>query len=221
VATGKWKVAMAQTTRFTIGAEARGSDGVYGNVTRVVVDPIARTVTHLVVEPKHRQGLGRLVPLDLVVDVSSDGQVRLSCTLDEFERLDHAEETEFLPGSGGHADYTAGEALSQPYYGLTGVIGDVPQAITYDTLPVDEVAVRRGEQVDATDGTIGRVEGLVIDPRNSQVTHVLLQEGHLWGRRDVAIPVGAVAKVNDGIRLSLTKQQVEDLPAVPVDHPSR
>jgi sporulation protein YlmC with PRC-barrel domain len=212
---------MAQTTRFTIGAEARCSDGVCGNVTRVVVDPIARTVTHLVVEPKHRQGLGRLAPLDLVVDVSSDGQVRLGCTLDEFERLDHAEETEFLPGSGGHADYTAGEALSQPYYGLTGVIGDVPQAITYDTLPVDEVAVRRGEQVDATDGTIGRVEGLVIDPRNSQVTHVLLQEGHLWGRRDVAIPVAAVAKVDDGIRLSLTKQQVEDLPAVPVDHPSR
>jgi sporulation protein YlmC with PRC-barrel domain len=212
---------MAQTTRFTIGAEARCSDGVCGNVTRVVVDPIARTVTHLVVEPEHRQGLGRLAPLDLVVDVSSDGQVRLSCTLDEFERLDHAEETEFLPGSGGHADYTAGEALSQPYYGLTGVIGDVPQSITYDTLPVDEVAVRRGEQVDATDGTIGRVEGLVIDPRNSQVTHVLLQEGHLWGRRDVAIQVGAVAKVDDGIRLSLTKQQVEDLPAVQVDHPSR
>jgi sporulation protein YlmC with PRC-barrel domain len=207
---------MAETTQFTIGAEARCSDGVCGDVTQVVVDPVARAVSHLVVEPKHRQGLGRLVPLNLVDDASS-GEVRLSCTTEEFEKLDHAEETQFLPGSGGHADYKAGEVLSQPYYGLSGVIGDVPQTVTYDTLPLDEVAVRRGEPVDATDGKIGIVQGLVIFPRNHHVTHVLLQEGHLWGRKQVAIPIGAVNKVDDGIRLNITKQQVEDLPAVEVE----
>jgi sporulation protein YlmC with PRC-barrel domain len=207
---------MAEATQFTIGAEARCSDGVCGEVSRVVVDPVARAVTHLVVEPEHRQGLGRLVPLNLVVDASS-GEIRLNCTREEFEKLDHAEETQFLPGSGGHADYTAGQALSQPYFGLSGVIGDVPQAVTYDTLPLDEVAVRRGEQVDATDGKIGVVQGLVIDPRNHHVTHVLLQEGHLWGRKQVAIPIGAVTQVDSGIALNITKQQVEDLPAVEID----
>jgi hypothetical protein len=45
----------------------------------VVVDPVAGEVTHLVVEPEHRQGLGRLVPLALV-EVRADG-VRLGCTL--------------------------------------------------------------------------------------------------------------------------------------------
>jgi hypothetical protein len=44
------------------------------------------------------------------------------------------------------------------------------------------------------------------------VTHVLLQEGHLWGRREVAIPASAVTKVENGIWLSLTKEQVEGLP---------
>jgi sporulation protein YlmC with PRC-barrel domain len=207
---------MAEATQFTIGAEARCSDGVCGEVSRVVVDPVAREVTHLVVEPEHRQGLGRLVPLNLVDDTST-GEIRLNCTMEEFEKLDHAEETQFLPGSGGHADYTAGQALSQPYFGLSGVIGDVPQAVTYDTLPLDEVAVRRGEQVDATDGKIGIVQGLVIDPRNHHVTHVLLQEGHLWGRKQVAIPIGAVTQVDSGIALNITKQQVEDLPAVEID----
>src|ERR1700728_1511929 len=52
--------------QFTIGAEASCADGPCGDVSRVVVDPVARAVTHLVVEPKHRHGLGRLVPLDLV-----------------------------------------------------------------------------------------------------------------------------------------------------------
>ncbi len=207
---------MAEMTQFTIGAEARCSDGDCGQVTQVVIDPVARAVTHLVVEPKHRQGLGRLVPLDLVEDATSD-EVRLTCTMEEFEKLDFAEETQFLPGSGGHADYTAGQALSQPYYGLSGVIGDVPQAVTYDSLPLDEVAVRRGEHVEARDGKIGVVQGLVVDPRTHHVTHVLLQEGHLWGRKQVAIPIDAVRKVDAGVRLDITKQQVEDLPAVGID----
>jgi sporulation protein YlmC with PRC-barrel domain len=206
---------MTETEKFTIGAIASCSDAVCGDVTQVVVDPVARVVTHIVVEPKHRKGLGRLVPVGLVEEMN-DSQVRLSCTVAEFEQLAHAEETQFLPGSGGHADYTAGEALAQPFFGLTDVIGDVPQAVTYDTLPLDEVAIRRGEQVEASDGRIGVVRGLVVDPRNHGVTHVLLEEGHLWGRKQVAIPIGAVKRVDTGVRVDLTKQQVGNLPPVEV-----
>jgi sporulation protein YlmC with PRC-barrel domain len=86
--------------------------------------------------------------------------------------------------------------------------------ITFDTLPVDEVGVRRGDRVHATDGAIGRVEGLVVDADTRHVTHVLLQEGHLWGRKEVAIPIASVVSVDDGIKLSITKREVEDLPAV-------
>jgi len=206
---------MPETEKFTIGAVANCADGTCGDVTRVVIDPVAQAVTHIVVEPKHRQGLGRLVPVDLVGEVTY-GQVQLSCTVAGFEQLAHAEETQFLPGSGGHADYTAGEALAQPYFGLTGVIGDVPQAVTYDTLPLDEVAIRRGEPVEASDGRIGVVRGLAVDPRNHGVTHVLLEGGHLWGRKQVAIPIGAVSKFDTGIRVELTKQQVGNLPPVEV-----
>jgi hypothetical protein len=62
------------------------------------------------------------------------------------------------------------------------------------------------------------------------VTHVLLQEGHLFGRKEVAIPISAVTHVDtdayiqvddSGVQLNLTKQQVQDLPPVDIDHPSR
>jgi hypothetical protein len=49
---------------------------------------------------------------------------------------------------------------------------------------------------------------------------VLLREGHLWGHKEVAIPISAVTGVDDGIRLNITKQQVENLPPVDIDHPS-
>jgi hypothetical protein len=48
---------------------------------------------------------------------------------------------------------------------------------------------------------------------------VLLQEGHLWGRKEVAIPISAVASTTDGIQLKLAKQEVQDLPPVDIDHP--
>ncbi len=217
---------MAETTQFTIGAEAHCTDGVCGEVSRVVVDPVGETVTHLVVEPKGREGLARLVPLDLV-DTSS-GEVRLRCSLADFGRLDPAEETQFVPGSAGYAAYGPEQVATWPYYGLNpvagtpggvdlGVAGFSP-TVTYDRIPLGEVEVRRGDRVEATDGSIGRIQGLVVDPVDHQVTHVLLQEGHLWGRKEVAIPIKAVSRVGDTIRLSISKHEVQDLPPVDIAH---
>jgi hypothetical protein len=78
------------TTPLTIGADASCTDGVGGKVSRLVIDPRAATVTHLVVND--RQFQGRLVPFDLV-DVDATGKVRLRCTVAEFERLRPASET--------------------------------------------------------------------------------------------------------------------------------
>lgn len=209
-------------TPFMIGAGVGCADGACGEVTRVVIDPVTGELTHLVVEPAGRRGLGRLVPLGLVD--AAGGGIRLRCTIAEFEKLDAAEETQFVPGTRGYAAYGPEQVLSWPWLslgGTAGVEGDlvagVSETVTYDTVPLGEVAVRRGDRVRATDGEIGHVEGLVIDPRNHHMTHVLLQEGHLWGRKEVAIPISAVTGGEDGIRLNLTKDEVRDLPPVDID----
>ena len=205
-------------TTFRIGAAATCSDGPCGAVSRVVVDPVARALTHLVVEPEHRSGLGRLVPLEMV---ESDGDgIRLRSTLAEFDQLPSAEETDFLPGGSGYDAYEAHEAYYWPYFGLEG--GADPRIAlasaveTRDMLPPGEVGVQRGEAVRATDGEVGKVEGLVIDSAAGHVTHVLLQEGHLWGRKQVAIPIGSVEKIDQGITVKLTKHEIEALPAIGV-----
>jgi hypothetical protein len=213
---------MAETEPFTIGAEVSCTDGVCGKLHRVIVDPVARAVTHLVVRPADRLDLDRLVPLDLVAAV--DNGIGLRCSQADFRRLKAAEETQFIPGD--LTGYGPGETLAWPYYGLgPGFAGfgpdPVPPGVTYDTVPLGEVDVRRGEPVHATDGSIGRVQGLVIDRTSHRVTHVLLEEGHLWGKKEVAIPVRAVTAVDpeEGIRLSLSRQQVGDLPPVDIEHP--
>ena len=42
----------------------------------------------------------------------------------------------------------------------------------------------------------------------------------MFGLREVAIPIGAVTGVVDDVQLNITKQQVENLPPVNIDHPS-
>jgi len=193
---------MAEPAQFTIGARASCSDGSCGEVRRVIIDPAARTVTHLVIDPGHRHEPARLVPLHLVD--AATGEVRLRCTLAEFGQLDRAEDIEVI------------EDLGDPGGALTGMgVGTVRQrvrTVVHDAVPVGESEVRRGEPVHALDGEIGRVHGFLVSPGDQRVTHVLLGEGHLWGRSEVAIPVSAVTGTEDGIRLNLTKKQVGDLP---------
>ena len=60
-----------------------------------------------------------------------------------------------------------------------------------------------------------------MEPGGHQVTHVLLQKGHMPGRKDVAIPISAVTRIGTMlIHLSLTKHQVKDLPPVAIVHPA-
>ncbi len=202
-----------QATNFQIGAEVVCTDGPCGSLARVVIDPVKRQVTHLSVEPRGRAGLAKLVPVTLA---GEDAQgLRLSCTLAEFDRLPEAEETQFLPADEG-SGYPAGQVLMWPYYGLGmgGVGGVVPTPITYDKVPLGEVAIRKGEQVQAIDGPIGSVRGLVIDPADHKVTHVLLDEGHLWGHKRVSIPISKVVSAKEGIQVSLSKAEIQALPEV-------
>jgi hypothetical protein len=226
---------MTETMALTIGSCVSCIDGPCGVLTRLVIDPLKRTLTHLVVDPKRHEELGRLVPIAKVT--SSTGGVRLLCTKAEFEHLGSARATDFIPGNDSYTGYRREEMLTFPHYGLGsgnglfvggmghGMQGESSgahypsQTVTYDAVPLGEVEVRRGDHVHATDGNIGRVEGLIIDPENDGVTHLLLQEGHLWGRKEVAIPITAVTDVSAGIKLRLCKSEVEALPPVDFGHP--
>ena len=184
---------MSETAEFRIGCEVAGSDGICGELKRVVIDPVARVITHLVVEPRHRRGAGHLVPIDLVA--STGEEIGLRCTQSEFSALEDADETQFLPRPSGPWAYDREQMLSLPYFelgltpiggvdviGLTGIptggfgtgmggmgMGAIPPAITIDRVPAGEVEVRRGEHVHATDGEIGSVKGLVVDPSDHHV----------------------------------------------------
>ena len=212
----------AMATEFTLGAKASCSDGSCGEVIRTILDPATRTVTHLVIEPRHHPENGRLVPVELVE--AGAGEIRLRCSLAEFDNLAPAEEIELVEGidyGGGYGPDAVvgygdvgsmGVGASSSGMGIGTSLGHHRPTVTSDNVPEGETEVVRHEHVHATDGEIGRLKGFAVDPADHRVTHVLLREGHLWGRKEVAIPVSAVTSLDDGIWLNLTKKQVEELP---------
>jgi hypothetical protein len=217
------KAAMAAETEFAIGARASCSDGYCGELRRLIIDPATDTVTHLVIQRGHSKEAARLIPGDLAE--TTDGEIRLHCTLAEFDKFDHAEERELGDKaderigdigvlSDGFVYDVSGDALEPVGGGFVdiGHVSERRRTFVEDVIPMGEDQVGPGDQVHAVDGEIGRVRGFLVNPDDHRVTHVLLKEGHLWGRKEVAIPMTAVTGVETGIRLNLTREQVGDLP---------
>jgi PRC-barrel domain protein len=211
-----------------LGCPVHCSDGPFGALADVVIDPTRRRVTHLVVEPHHRHALARLVPVELAsAEDGSRPAVALRCTVEEARRLAPVQEFAYLrfgefPLEDPEWDIGVQNVLVQPYYDSPGFDNnpldlDPYVAITYDRIPKGEVEIRRASDVLSADGQrLGHVDGFLVDGDDT-VTHVVLERGHVFGRRDVTIPIAAVGRVaTDSVTLNLSKDEVGDLPAVHV-----
>ncbi len=89
--------------------------------------------------------------------------------------------------------------------------------LEHERIPAGEVVIRRGTPVNAMDGQMGKVDEFLIDPKNDSITHLVLREGHLWGKKDVTIPVAEIDRITDeAVYLKLGKESISTLPAISV-----
>jgi sporulation protein YlmC with PRC-barrel domain len=193
-------------------------DGEFGELADVVVDPTTRRVTHLVVAPHGRADLSRLVPAERAMGDGSS--ITLDLTTAEVSRLDRVHEAAYLrlgefPVDDPNWEVGVGDALGLPYYqGIEAepIEYDPHVMFSYDRVPKGEVEIRRASPVTSSDGhRLGHVDGFVVDG-DEHIAHLVLERGHLWGKREVVIPIGAVDRVvSDEVVLSLSKDEVGQL----------
>jgi sporulation protein YlmC with PRC-barrel domain len=209
--------------RLELGAEVRSSDNAVFELDDVVVDSATKSVTHLVVEPEAKSREARLVPVGLI----EPGQagVNLRCTAAELEKMDAAREFAVLrPGEVPEKDpgwevgvedivVAPGPAAPELAAPIGGFDSDV--AITYDRVPKGEVELRHASSVYSADGHhVGRVDGVGVDESTYKITELLLDRGHLWWRREIAIPIDSVEKIEtDTVTLGGPKSALRALPS--------
>jgi hypothetical protein len=184
-----------------------------GRSTCLIINPVNDHITHLVVAEKAFPNIERLVPVDKIL-ASTPESIQLRCTPTGLGDMDAFEETEFIQ---------AGQMESSLPYSVPyevwpyAMYDDMPMPLEHEQIPAGEVVIRRGTPVIATDGQVGKVDEFLVDPENDVITHLVLREGHLWGKRDVTIPVSEIDKISEGaVHLKLDQKTIEKLPTVPV-----
>lgn len=198
-------------TNIPIKTHVECSDGFCGQSTQVVVNPINKKVTHLVVESRHFTGSHtRLVPVGKVAKITQE-KITLNCTKADMENMPPFVVANFIQESASGRAYESQDVYSYQY-----VINDTGyDEIDEENIPDGELALYRGMQVQATDAKVGKLDELVLDSDSGNITHILMREGHLWGKKDVAIPVSAVDICDaDTIFLNIDKDAVSALPIV-------
>jgi sporulation protein YlmC with PRC-barrel domain len=184
-----------------------------GSAAAIVMNPVTEQVTHVVVKEKHAPHTQRLVPIGLVLETTPE-YIELRCSSAELARMDALVETEFIK-------------TEVPHYGTDAVVYSWPFVVSqtetkmvsvqHERIPPGELTIHRGAPVRGTDGRVGKVDEFLVDPADSHITHLVLREGHLWGEKDVSIPVSEIDRVHEGVvELRLSKREVEGLPTIPV-----
>jgi sporulation protein YlmC with PRC-barrel domain len=184
-----------------------------GRSTSIVINPVNEQVTHLVVSEKAFPNIERLVPVNKIL-ASSPNSIQLRCNQNDLSNMEAFLETDFIDSG----SMESALPYDVPYQVWPYSMYDaMPVPLEHEHIPTGEVVIHRGTPVQATDGQVGKVDEFLVDPENDIITHLVLREGHLWGKQDVTIPVSEIDKIaEDVVHLKLDKKDIEALPTVPV-----
>jgi sporulation protein YlmC with PRC-barrel domain len=200
-----------------LNVEVHCSDGTCGKSTAIIIEPNTEKVTHFVVQV---EGSQYLIPIEAIADAAPD-HIQLRWSRQELAAAAPFEKAVFAGEDLGAYTGPAitGASIAWPY-GSDNEYMLAAAAAAYvpvEQIPDGERAIHSGAYVEATDGGVGQVEEFLIDPATARITHLVLRKGHLWGKRDVTIPLEQIDRVeNDVVYLKLDKEAVGGLPGVPV-----
>ena len=202
--------------RLELGAPVRASDAPFGELADVVVDPVRLRVTHLVVQPRRRHALARLVPIEWVATGSDPPEVALGATVEEIRDLEPIWQYSYLRFDEPVAEdpgWTLGIAsVTAPRLddGWSELDPDRRVSVLYDRVPTGEIELRRSSRITSSDGRhVGHVNGVFVDG-DDRLTSLLLRRRRLWRTHELAVPAWTIADArSDAVRLLLTRGELE------------
>ncbi len=194
-----------------IRAQVQCVDGAAGRCTRVIVIPAKLRVTGLVVQANQDPYSERLVPLDQVSRAEVDG-ISLDCTLRELSLMDEFVHEVHIQVD--VPDYH--DLIAHTYLGSPIPAEPMTEVMAEERISPDEVALDSDTRVEATDGWVGQLHELNVEPRSGSITSLVMRTGHVWEQKSVTIPAAQIDRMESkAVSLKLDRQSVEGPPGVP------
>jgi hypothetical protein len=189
-----------------VHADVVCSDGDAGTCKGLIVDPVQQRLTHVVVREHGLADSERLVPADVLIESSQDA-ISLNCGRAELHKLEDFIEAHFV----------------DPPYATPPLIGygyesQLSPLVVSKRVPKGEVSLGRWAVVEATDGSVGHVDSLIVDPADYRITDIVVRTHRYLTRQEVAVPVADVERFfSDYVMLRVSRADVARLPHVPLD----
>jgi len=184
-----------------------------GHTTSVVINPVTDVITSVVVKEKEAPHTERLVPLKLVEKSSPEG-IYLNCDVAGLSKLESFTNVSYIPTSVPRYMGDYGLSYAEPF--VVRVKVNIP--VTHEGIPMDELSIHRGANVYSSDEHhVGQVDEFLVDQSDGHVTHLIMRKGHLWGEKEISIPVAEISQIKEtSVYLKLDKDEIGELPTIAV-----
>ena len=214
--------------RLVKGADVYSAQGDrLGTLSRVIIDPNTREVTHIVIEKGLMFTTNKIIPIDRI-NPQDPEKIILSSSEQDLNQFDDFEESHYVDLD--NTEYPGSDVTNSFWYppvdyvwwrsGMPAITPPVPvyTVRTSQNIPEGTVALEEGAKViSADDKHVGSIEQLIVDPQDKRVSHFIIGEGLLFKERKL-IPVTWISTIGEKeIRLSVKSGTLERLPAY---HPS-
>ena len=210
--------------RLIKGADVYSANGEkLGTLSRVIIDPNTREVTHIVIEKGLLFTTNKLVPIN-TINPHNEEMITLTSSEQELEELQDFQESEYVNLDA--TEYPEEQVESSLWYPpmnsalwRAGMYTPYPAMPVYtvkttQNIPEGTIALEEGARVVSKDDRhIGNIEQLIVEPQDNRVTHMVVSEGFLFKERKL-IPVLWIADISESeVHLSVGSGTLERLPA--------
>jgi hypothetical protein len=170
----------------------------------VIINPVSRQLTHIVVDEKESPFLKRLVPLDLVTTGDTNG-VALDCTMAQLSTLRPLVEFEYPQGNGLHTLFAAKNERQWPQ----NISQKLPVSAESERLAPEAVKIHKSNSVRATNGRIGRAVEFLVDPTTKKIVMLITVRKYWWKTIEARVPIYQVDHFeSDLVLLKLNKNEL-------------
>lgn len=209
--------------RLQKGAEVYSSAGKkLGNLSRVILDPNTREVTHLVIEKGILFTSNKIISIDQV-NPENEEMILLTTPEQDLENFQDFEEAHYVNLDS--TDYPGSDVASSFWYppadyawwqtGPQPGIAPLPVYAlqTTQNIPDGAVALEEGARViSADDREVGHIEQLIVENQDNRVTHFVVSAGLLFKERKL-IPALWISTIGEKkVRLAVDAGTLERLP---------
>jgi hypothetical protein len=197
------------SSTIPVRARVYCTDGYGGILTQLVIDPIARRVTHVVVQDRSVPAVEHLVPVERIASAARD-RVTLDCMQADLSAFEPFAETHYIRS--GAKDFYEVYAF-YPYAEFEAE--NIP--VVDEHIPRGELTIRRGARVEANDGPAGMVAEFVVDRASGAISHIVVERVHLFGKQERAVPVTAIGHLSSAaVSLKISRDDVDALRTIPL-----